>query len=300
MMKRSTHSFAALLSGSLALLLLTPAGLSQDRRRGPGGPIVLNPDDVPAFADPPAGFDARRKNIPHGRLEMITYDSNSVGTTRRMQVYTPPGYSKDKKYPVLYLLHGIGGDETEWQRFATPNVLLDNLIADGKAVPMIVVMPNGRAQKNDRAEGNVFRSAPAFAAFEKDLLKDVIPAIESRYSVRADREHRALAGLSMGGGQSLNFGLGHLDTFAWIGAFSAAPNTKPAKQLMPDPAAAKAKLKLLFLSCGKKDGLIRISQGVHAYLKENNVPHIWHVDGNAHDPTHWKNSLYHFVQRIFR
>ncbi|MGB2819945.1 MAG: alpha/beta hydrolase-fold protein [Phycisphaerae bacterium] len=300
MMKRSTHSFAALLSGSLVLLLLTPAGLSQDRRRGPGGPTVLNPDDVPAFADPPAGFDARRKNIPHGRLEMITYDSNSVGTTRRMQVYTPPGYSKDKKYPVLYLLHGIGGDETEWQRFATPNVLLDNLIADGKAVPMIVVMPNGRAQKNDRAEGNVFRSAPAFAAFEKDLLKDVIPAIESRYSVRADREHRALAGLSMGGGQSLNFGLGHLDTFAWIGAFSAAPNTKPAKQLMPDPAAAKAKLKLLFLSCGKKDGLIRISQGVHAYLKENNVPHIWHVDGNAHDPTHWKNSLYHFVQRIFR
>ena len=88
---------------------------------------------------------------------MITYESKSVGTTRKMQVYTPPGYSSDKKYPVLYLLHGIGGDETEWQRFAHPNVLLDNLLADGKVTPMIVVMPNGRAQKNDRAEGNVFR-----------------------------------------------------------------------------------------------------------------------------------------------
>ncbi len=110
----------------------------------------------------------------------------------------------------------------------------------------------------------------------------------------------AFAGLSMGGGQSLNFGLAHLDTFAWIGAFSAAPNTKPAKELVPDTAAAKAKLKLLWLSCGKKDGLIRISQGVHAYLRDNSVPHIWHVDGNAHDPTHWKNSLYLFAQRIFR
>ena len=160
---------------------------------------------------------------------MIEYESKTVGTTRKMQVYTPPGYSKDKKYPVLYLLHGIGGDETEWERFANPDILLDNLIADGKAVPMIVVMPNGRAQKNDRAEGNVFAAAPAFAAFEQDLLEDVIPAIESRYSAQADREHRALAGLSMGGGQSLNFGLAHLDTFAWVGGFSSAPNTKAAR-----------------------------------------------------------------------
>jgi enterochelin esterase-like enzyme len=284
----------------LALILVTPASLAEEKGRGPGGPIVLNPDDVAAFADPPAGFDAKREGIPQGRLEMVTYDSKSVGATRKMQVYTPPGYSKDRKYPVLYLLHGIGGDETEWQRFAAPNVILDNLLADGKVTPMIVVMPNGRAQKNDRAEGDVFKSAPAFAAFEQDLLKDVIPTIESRYSVHADREHRALAGLSMGGGQSLNFGLAHLDTFAWVGAFSAAPNTKPARELVPDPAAAKAKLKLLWLSCGKKDGLIGISQGVHAYLKDNNVPHIWHVDANAHDPTHWKNSLYLFSQRIFR
>ena len=157
-----------------------------------------------------------------------------------MNVYTPPGYSQGQEISVLYLLHGIGGDETEWPRVAKPDVILDNLIADSKAVPMIVVMPNGRAQKNDRAEGDPFATAPAFAAFEKDLLNDVIPSIEKNYSVKADREHRALAGLSMGGGQSLNFGLTHLDTFAWVGGFSSAPNTSPPAELMPDPAAAKA------------------------------------------------------------
>lgn len=268
--------------------------------RGFGDPIVLGPDDKPAFDDPPGGYNTIRKGIPRGKLEMIEYDSSTVGTRRKMNVYTPPGYSEDKRYPVLYLLHGIGGDETEWQRFCQPGVILDNLFADGNAVPMIVVMPNGRAQENDRAEGNVFASAPAFANFEADLLKDVIPAIETRYSVAADREKRALAGLSMGGGQSLNFGLGNLDTFAWIGGFSSAPNTKPPEELVPDPAIAREKLKLLWISCGSKDGLIRISRGVHLYLKEHNVPHIWHVDSHGHDPTEWSKNLYLFAQRIFQ
>ncbi len=281
--------------------LLFAGPTSQGRPgRGMRGPITLNPDDVPAFPDPPAGIDTERSDIPHGRLEMISYESRSVGSTRKMQVYTPPGYTEKTKYPVLYLLHGIGGDETEWQRFAKPNVLLDNLLADGKITPMIVVMPNGRAQKNDRPEGNIYAAAPAFAAFEQDLLKDVIPTIESRYSVQTDREHRALAGLSMGGGQSLNFGLAHLDTFAWVGAFSAAPNTKPAVELVPDPARTRENLKLLWVACGRRDGLIRISQQVHGYLKEKGVPHVWHVDGHAHDPTEWRNNLYLFVQRIFR
>jgi enterochelin esterase-like enzyme len=231
---------------------------------------------------------------------MMEYDSRTVGTRRKMQVYTPPGYSEARKYPVLYLLHGIGGDETEWERFATPDVLLDNLLADGKTVPMIIVMPNGRAEPDDHPKDDMFRHAPAFAKFEDDLLKDVIPAIESRYSVLKDREHRALAGLSMGGGQSLNFGLAHLNTFAWIGGFSSAPNTKPPVELLPDPERAKKQLRLLWLSCGNKDGLIGISQGVHAYLKEHDVPHVWNVDSNAHDPTHWRNNLYHFLQRIFR
>jgi enterochelin esterase-like enzyme len=289
--RRSLREFAP-------LLFVDATSVGRTGRPG-RQPIVLNPDDVPAFPDPPAGIDAE-KDVTHGRLEMISYESKSVGATRKMQVYTPPGYSEDKKYSVLYLLHGIGGDETEWQRFARPNVLLDNLLAEGKVVPMIVVMPNGRAQKDDRPRGNIYAAAPAFAAFEQDLLKDVIPAIESRYSVQADREHRALAGLSMGGGQSLNFGLAHLDTFAWVGAFSAAPNTKPASELIPDPDGARKRLKLLWLACGKKDNLIRISQSVHAYLKEKGIPHVWHVDGNGHDPTEWKNNLYFFTQRIFR
>ena len=278
-----------------------PAPRESRRGRGRfGGPIVLGPDDKPAFDDPPDGFKNKRDNIPHGRLEMIQYDSKTVGTRRNMNVYTPPGYSVNQKYPVLYLLHGIGGDETEWQRACKPEVIVDNLIADGKAEPMIVVMPNGRAQKNDRAEGNVFESAPAFATFERDLLDDLIPAIESRYSVLADREHRALAGLSMGGGQSLNFGLTHLDMFAWVGGFSSAPNTQPADELVPDPAVARERLKLLFLSCGNKDGLIRVSQGLHAYLKEHDVPHVWHVDSHGHDGAAWSSSLYHFAQHLFK
>ena len=262
-------------------------------------PVVLGADDKQVFPDPPSGFDARRE-VPHGRLEMVAYDSKTVGTSRRMQVYTPPGYSADKTYPVLYLLHGIGGDASEWENACHASTVLDNLIADGKAVPMIVVMPNGRAQKNDRAEGDVFASAPAFAAFERDLLEDVIPAIEARYPAVADREHRALAGLSMGGGQALNFGLTHLETFAWIGGFSPAPNTRAPAELVPDPGKAKRLLKFLWLSCGNRDGLIRISQGLHAYLKEAGVPHVWHVDGNGHDPAHWRNALYYFAQSLFR
>ncbi len=217
------------LVGCLVLVgLVSLQGSAQETQERPrrgggfGGPIELGPDDIAFYDAPPEGFKSARDNIPHGKLELIEYPSKTVGTTRKANVYTPPGYSSEKKYPVLYLLHGIGGDETEWVRFANPQHLFDNLIADGKALPMIVVMPNGRAQKNDRAEGNVMASAPAFAVFERDLIDDLIPAIEGRYSVDATREKRAIAGLSMGGGQSFNFGLGNLDRFAWVGPFSAA------------------------------------------------------------------------------
>lgn len=269
-------------------------------RGGFGGPIELGPDDKAAFPNPPEGFDNPADGIAHGKMEVVEYDSKSVGNKRKAVVYTTPGYSPDQKYPVLYLLHGIGGDEEEWRRGGHPEVILDNLIALKKAVPMIIVMPNGRAQPDDRAGNNPMATAPAFAKFDKDLLGDLIPYIESKYSVKKDRENRALAGLSMGGGQSLNFGLENLDTFAWVGGFSSAPNTKPAAQLLPDPDKAKTQLKLLYISCGNKDGLIRISQGFHAYLKEKDVPHIWHVDEHAHDFQHWKKALYHFAQLIFQ
>lgn len=270
--------------------------------RGMARQIVLGPDDVRVFPDAPAGFNTRRPGVAAGKIEPFEYDSAVTGTRRKANVYLPPGYSSEKKYPVLYLLHGIGGDETEWIRFATPDALLDNLIADKAATPMIVVIPNGRALADDSASGNQFapEKVAGFAKFEQDLLDNLIPAIEKKYSTLTDREHRALAGLSMGGGQTLNFGLGHLDTFAWIGAFSSAPNTKPPAELVPDPAAAKARLKLLYLSCGNKDGLINISQGVHAYLKQHAVPHIWNVDDEGHTPKTWASNLYHFAQRIFR
>lgn len=283
------------LASALAVFAASEPGPSGRR----GGSPPLNAADKPAFPPPPEGCDVRPADLLQGKLEMIDYDSKTVGTRRKMLVYTPPGYSKERRYPVLYLLHGIGGDETEWRRFAQPDVLLDNLIAAGKAEPMIVVMPNGRAQKNDRPEGNVFASAPAFANFERDLLDDVIPAIESRYSGKADRQHRALAGLSMGGGQALNFGLSHLDTFAWVGGFSSAPNTKSPMALLPDPVAAK-RLKLLWLSCGSRDRLFRISQGFHGYLKQHHVPHVWHVTDRGHDAPEWKQALYWFAQQVFR
>jgi len=249
----------------------------------------------------PQGFDAKRDGIDHGKLESVEYDSATVGATRKAQVYTPPGYSKDKKYPVLYLLHGIGGDENEWTRGGVANVILDNLYADKKVVPMIVVIPNGRAAKDLGPRDPFPRQSPAFAAFEGDLLKDLIPFIEKNYSVNTDRESRALAGLSMGGGQSLNFGLGHIDTFAWVGGFSSAPNTHRADDLLKDPADAAKRLKLLYVACGDADGLLRISQNVHNMLDEKKVPHIYVVvPGGRHDFKEWKNDLYHFAQMLFR
>jgi para-nitrobenzyl esterase len=269
--------------------------------RGRGGqPIVLGPDDKPIAPPAPEGFATPREGIPHGTIDTVEYESKTVGNKRRALVYIPPNYATDTRYPVLYLLHGIGGDEEEWRRGANPQAILDNLIADKKAVPMIVVMPNGRAQPNDRAEGNVMATAPAFARFEQDLIDDLIPFIESKYPVKRDRDNRAIAGLSMGGGQSLYFGLGHLDLFAWIGGFSSAPNTRMPEELVPDPAKARGMLKLLWISCGDRDGLIFISQRTHAYLKEKNVPHLWHVDSGAHEFAVWKNDLYLFAQRIFR
>ncbi len=252
---------------------------------------------------PPEGFDTARAGIAKGKIDSLVYPSATVGSQRKVLVYTPPAYSPDKEYPVLYLLHGIGGDEKEWLNGGRPDVLFDNLYADKKAEPMIVVMPNGRAMKDDGASGNIMASdkVQAFATFENDLIQDLIPYIEKNYKVKKGYENRALAGLSMGGGQSLNFGLGHLDLFAWVGGFSSAPNTKAPAALLPDPAKAIQQLKLLWLSCGDKDGLLNVSQRTHNYLDTNKVPHIYHViPGGGHDFKVWKSSLYHFAQLLFK
>ncbi len=248
------------------------------------------------------GYDTLRAGIQHGKIDTITYHSVTVGTNRRAIIYTPPGFSKKKKYPVLYLLHGIGGDEKEWLNGGSPQIILDNLYAENKIEPMIVVMPNGRAMPDDRATGNIMAAdkIQAFANFEKDLLNDLIPYIEKKYPVLTNRENRAIAGLSMGGGQSLNFGLGNLDKFAWIGGFSSAPNTKRPEELVPDPEKAKQKIELLFISCGASDGLIIFSKRTHDYLKENHVPHIYYIEPGVHDFKVWKNGLYMFSQLIFK
>src|SRR5688572_14618591 len=276
------------------LACLTAPALAQ-----PGGP--KKDDKEEKFPAPPKGFDVKRDNIERGKLETVEYDSKTVGVKRKAQVYTPPGYSKDKKYPVLYLLHGIGGDENEWPRGGAPDVILDNLIADKKAVPMIVVMPNGRASKDVTARSPRNEQGPAFAAFEKDLLNDLIPYVEKNYSVKADRESRALAGLSMGGGQALNFGLGNLDTFAWVGGFSSAPNTRRPADLIKDHAEAAKKLRLLYVACGDKDNLFGISEGVRKMLDDKKVPHVYNViPGGGHDFKVWKSDLYHFARLVFR
>lgn len=249
-----------------------------------------------------SGFDEVHDSIAHGKIDTISYNSTTVASTRKALIYTPPGYSKKKKYPVLYLLHGIGGDEKEWLNGGSPQVILDNLYAEKKIEPMIVVMPNGRAMKDDRAIGNIMApdKVQAFATFEKDLLVDLIPFIEKTFPVLTDKDHRAIAGLSMGGGQSLNFGLGNLDKFSWVGGFSSAPNTKAPEILVPNPNETKEKIKLLFISCGASDGLISFSHRLHAYLNKNNVPHIYFIEPGVHDFKVWKNGLFMFTQLLFK
>lgn len=256
--------------------------------------------DIVEHAQP--GFDVEQTNIHHGKIDTISYSSKTVGVNRKATIYTPPGFSKNKKYPVLYLLHGIGGDEKEWLNGGKPQVILDNLYAQGKVEPMIVVMPNGRAMKDDRPIGNIMAKdkVEAFATFEQDLLNDLIPFIEKTYLVYTDKERRAIAGLSMGGGQSLNFGLGNLDKFAWVGGFSSAPNTKKPEDLVPDADKAKKMLKLLWISCGASDGLLSFSKRTHDYLVEKKVPHIYYIEPGVHDFKVWKNGLYMFSQLIFK
>ena len=333
-MKRSVFFALTMMMTGAACLAQQPAAAGAAPqaagRRGFGGPIELGPDDKPAFPDPPAGFNTKRENIPHGELTAVEYDSKSLGTRRRMRIYTPPGYSTNRKYPVLYLLHGIGGTDSEWTQSCHANNVIDNLLAEGRIPPMVMVFPDGnsgrtvadleaaaarRAAGGDGAPGRGAAPAGAGAGggrggrgmsmepwltpFENDLLKDIIPYVDSHYSVYTGRDHRALAGLSMGGGQTLNIGLVHPETFAYVGGFSSAPDTRqPPSALVPDPSVPK-QLKLVWLGCGNKDGLIRISQAVHQYFKENGVPHIWHVDGNAHDTTEWDNNLYLFSQHLF-
>jgi enterochelin esterase-like enzyme len=247
----------------------------------------------------PADFIQVRPDIPKGKLETITYNSKSIGVDRKAVIYLPPNYDPKQKYPVLYLMHGIGGNETHWSTLCAANKVLDNLIADKKAVPMIIVMPNGRATK-EPPSSNIMADFNFYAFFEKDLLEDLMPYIESHYSALTDRDHRAITGLSMGGGQGLNFGLNNIDKFAWVGGFSSAPNLQQPNALVPKIQQAKDKLSLLWIGCGDKDNLITGSWNLHKGLVEAKIDHVWYVDTGVHEVLVWNNNLYLMAQMMFK
>ena len=269
--------------------------------------VTLAADDVRAFDPPPTGFADPDPTLPagqRGQLVEFSYDSAAVQARRTALVYLPAGYTPQRRWPVLYLLHGIGGNPQEWTGYVRAVPILDRLIATGQAQPMIVVLPNGRARPDDRppppAQTFTAEHIAAFARFEADLLQSLIPAIDARYATRAEPQHRAIAGLSMGGGQALNFGLAHPEAFAWVGGFSSAPNTRPARDLLRDPAAAKRQFQLIYLSCGNRDGLMNISQAMHRELQALGIAHVWQVDGYGHDRDSWAENLHHFAKRLFR
>jgi endo-1,4-beta-xylanase len=253
--------------------------------------IISAAETLPVL--PPSGFDQVQSGTQKGQVVDISYHSTATNSTRPARVYLPPGYSTSNKYSVMYLLHGIGGSQTNWTTDGgNANIIADNLIAAGKIKPSIIVMPNCNASGTGISDG--------YENFTNDLINSLIPYIESHYSVYTDSQHRAISGLSMGGGQSFNIGLPHLDLFPYIGAYSAAPNTYTSSKLFPDGGTkAKQQLKLLFISCGTSDNLISFGAGVHNFCDSNGIPNTyWLLNGRGHDWSVWKPSLWNFLQMI--
>lgn len=238
------------------------------------------------------------QDVPHGTVRAHTYLSKSLGRLRELQVYTPPGYDQhpDLRYPVLYLQHGSGDNQATWTVHGKAHWILDNLLAAGRARPMIVVMMDGHAAPAGGGPGAQNNTT----LFERDLREDVIPLVESGYRVQADAAHRALVGLSMGGGQSLTIGLNHADQFAWVGGFSAAvPSRDSVAGALGDSAATNQKLKLLWIACGKDDFLLQRNEEFIALLKEKGVRHEWlRTEGNHSWPV-WRGYLGDLLPRLF-
>jgi enterochelin esterase-like enzyme len=253
--------------------------------------------DYPA---PPEGFNVVQESIPHGEVRLVEYESRTSGTRRPLRLYLPPGYSADRKYPVLYLQHGLGNTSTEWIQRARVPIIADNLIAGGKMVRMIIVFPSGNATATPADEKQGDRTQAAYGQpYHDDLLKDIIPFVEANYAAHTDRVHRGIAGMSMGSGQALNIGLTNLDRFAWIAVVAPAPNTRPPAELISNPAVLN-QLKLFWLSVGNRDALYRVAYDLHTYARERGVAHIWRVDTNAHDTAAMSANFYYFAQKLFR
>ncbi len=234
------------------------------------------------------------KPVPHGTLHTHRYESKALdGKSRRLTIYTPPGYETagDQRYPVLYLLHGSGDDERGWTDVGLAHRILDNRIADGKAVPMLVVMPDGHAA--DGFGNNT-------QAFEADLLKDILPLVQKTYRVKPEAASRALVGLSMGGAQSWAIGMGHLDTFAYVCPFSMGGGNATAILAKIDPAEANKRLKLLWVGCGRQDRLFAGSERLCEELKAKEIQHVWRPSEGAHTWRVWRTYLAEVTPLLFR
>jgi len=249
----------------------------------------------PAFWQP--------KDVPHGAVE-INWQKSKVldGDTRWIWVYTPPGYEKDakKKYPILYLFHGSNDIAGGWTLAGNANFILDNLISEQKAKPMIIVMPFGHAVPFGSPREVQAKNTEVY---EDYILKDVMPYVESKYRVAPGRENRAIAGLSMGGGQSLQIGFSHTDLFSSIGAFSAAiPNDFETRfaTLLSDPAGTNAKMQNIWFACGRQDSLFERSDKLAQLLTTKQIRHTWRPTEGNHTYTYWRQYLNEFAPLLFQ
>jgi enterochelin esterase-like enzyme len=262
------------------------------RRWGPTSSFIVPGGEKAVFEE--------RNNVPHGTVHIDFYDSKNLGTSRMFYVYTPPGYeTNQQKYPVLYLLHGNGQIEASWTWTGRANVIMDNLLADGKAKPMIVVMPYGHVQREIKpAKPAAPTGTPDAVVIEKELLTSIKPEVESKYRVLTDREHRAIGGLSMGAAQSLSIGLHNLDLFAYVAAFSGGGNRSEWEKA--DPAVLNRQLRVLWLGCGTEDAAFKSVKGMDDLLTEKNVKHVFNPSGGAHSWPNWQVYLSKYAPLLFR
>ncbi|MGD8501390.1 MAG: alpha/beta hydrolase-fold protein, partial [Phycisphaerales bacterium] len=224
--------------------------------------------------------------------------SKSLGVTRGLYAYTPPGYEANRqaKYPVLYLFHGFGDLEDAWTVVGRANLIADNLLAKNKCRPLLIVMPYGHTP----SAPPVMRSIGNYGDFQRDIVEDVIPFVHKHYRVSADRQDRAVAGLSMGGGQALTVGLGNLELFGWVGAFSSAvPEGEKLDKLLAEPESINDELKLLWVACGRGDFLFQENQKFLERLKTDNIKHVAHITDGAHEWRVWRLYLNEFVPLLF-
>jgi enterochelin esterase family protein len=255
----------------------------------------------------PASLPWEVNNAPHGTICHHFYHSGAVGDDRDFYVYTPPGYDSQTKkpYPVLYLLHGYSDDARGWTAVGRANVILDNLIAQRKAKPMIVVMPLGYGAPEIVPRGfGAFRDASLrqrnFDKFREALLTEIIPQVEQAYRVSKDRNSRAIAGLSMGGSESLLAGLNTLDHFAWIGAFSSGGLTEDFNADFPAlDAKANTQLRLLWIACGTEDRLIDVNRKFRDWLTSKGVRHTYIETPGMHTWMVWRRNLASFASLLF-